>query len=82
MHNLCEGPQRLSSLFNFSLEKLSEESWCIMKNAESHMHIFIQYFHNSNVVCGRSRQQNSGNLAIIYFIIYKLVSFLLCFFFF
>lgn len=48
-----------------------------MKNAESHMHIFIQYFHNSSVVCGRSGQHNSGNVAIIYFIIYKLVSFLL-----
>lgn len=80
MHNLYESPQRLPSLFNFSQAKLSEGSWCIMKNAESHMHIFIQYFHNSNVVYGRSRQQNSGNVAIIYFIIYKLVSFLLFFF--
>lgn len=54
MHNLCESSQRLSSLSNFSQEKVSEGNWCIMKNAESHMHIFIQYVHNSNVVCDRN----------------------------
>lgn len=60
MHDLCEIPQRLSSLSKFSREKISEGSWFIMKNAESHMHIFIQYLHSSNVVCDRSASRTVG----------------------